>query len=351
MEKGEKSEIILEYLRNGIKAGKWDNSLLPKELELAEKFGVARGTVRRAFDHLVNDGVVIRRKHTGTVICRKDNPQKCICSIMRSSGHFYGEIFRSLQNVLSENSYRLHSVDVYGYDKPKLRKSIRRSVNSLLAIPEVDKFILDGYFFKSFPMAEEILKRKPVFFDYFDSSRPNGLTGVMIDYTEVGRLGAKYLLENGCKHPLLIIGDGPTVIQRYNPQGFSQHKSKKIINGFSEILRENGMDPDLYIFFAPLRKKYLFEHLYEIFSWPPSCPDGIFADSDVGMAQVLRIAGECGYNPKYTIGCYDTPWSKGESGFYFKSIIIPPAECAKALFAQVNLPLELRKDVYIKPLL
>ena len=146
MEKGEKSEIILEYLRNGIKAGKWDNSLLPKELELAEKFGVARGTVRRAFDHLVNDGVVIRRKHTGTVICRKDNPQKCICSIMRSSGHFYGEIFRSLQNVLSENSYRLHSVDVYGYDKPKLRKSIRRSVNSLLAIPEVDKFILDGYF-------------------------------------------------------------------------------------------------------------------------------------------------------------------------------------------------------------
>lgn len=351
MEKGEKTEIILEFLRNGINSGEWNNTLLPKELELAEKFGVARGTVRRAFEHLVAEGVVMRKKHFGTMLCSENEGNNCIASIMRSSGHFYGEIFKFLQKKVVESGYHLQSVDVYGQDKPKMRKHIRRSMNSLLSIPGANKFILDGYLFRNFPQVDEILKKNPVFFDYFDSSRPDGMTGVLIDYHEVGILGAKYLIENGCRHPLLIIGDSPLPSNRYSPEYFAVHKAKKIINGYSEVLRENGMDPDLYVFFAPLRKKYLFEHLYEIFSYLPSRPEGIFCDSDISMVHVLNIARECGYKPKYTIGCYNTPWSKGEGGFHFKSIIIPPEECAQALFEQVNLPLELRKDVYIKPLL
>ena len=58
MERGEKSEKILEYLRDGIRSGTWDNSLLPKETELASQFGVARGTVRHALEHLVSEGVI-----------------------------------------------------------------------------------------------------------------------------------------------------------------------------------------------------------------------------------------------------------------------------------------------------
>lgn len=349
MEKGEKSEIILEFLRNEILSGKYDDSVLPGELALAEKFGMARGTVRRAFDHLVAEGVVVRKKHVGTVLCEKKNAENHICSILRSSGHFYGEIFKCLQKKCDKNNCYLQSVDVYGYDKPKMRRHIRRSINSMFTLPTVDKFIVDGYLFKTFPLYEELIKKNPVFFDFFTPLRPDGMTGVMIDYNEIGRLGARYLLERGCKHPLLIIGDGPPPGSRYSPESFACHKSKKIIDGFSEILQQNGFDPLLYIFFAPLSKKHLFEHLYEVFSYPKCQPDGIFVDSDSGMVQVLKIASECGYMPKYTVGCYNTPWGKGEGGFVFPSIIIPPEECAAALFEQVMMPKELRKDVYITP--
>lgn len=235
MEKGEKTEIILEFLRNGINSGEWNNTLLPKELELAEKFGVARGTVRRAFEHLVAEGVVMRKKHFGTMLCSENEGNNCIASIMRSSGHFYGEIFKFLQKKVVESGYHLQSVDVYGQDKPKMRKHIRRSMNSLLSIPGANKFILDGYLFRNFPQVDEILKKNPVFFDYFDSSRPDGMTGVLIDYHEVGILGAKYLIENGCRHPLLIIGDSPLPSNRYSPEYFAVHKAKKIINGYSEV--------------------------------------------------------------------------------------------------------------------
>ena len=121
-----------------------------------------------------------------------------------------------------------------------MRKHIRRSMNSLLSIPGANKFILDGYLFRNFPQVDEILKKNPVFFDYFDSSRPDGMTGVLIDYHEVGILGAKYLIENGCRHPLLIIGDSPFPRNRYSPEYFAVHKAKKIINGYSEVLRENA---------------------------------------------------------------------------------------------------------------
>ena len=168
MEKGEKSEIILEYLRNGINSGEWDTAFMPKELELAQKFGVARGTVRRAFDRLVQEGVIIRKKHIGTILCKKENSQKRICSVLRSSGHFYGEIFNCLQQKCAENEWHLQNVDVSGYDKPQLRKHIRRSINSFCSMPTADKFILDGYIFRSFPMWEELLKKRPVFFDFFD---------------------------------------------------------------------------------------------------------------------------------------------------------------------------------------
>lgn len=351
MEKGEKSEIILEYLRDGIKAGKWDNSLLPKELELAEKFGVARGTVRRAFDHLVSEKIVVRKKHVGTELCRNANSDNTICSVISASGHFYEDIFSHLQKLTTEAGYVLHFADVSGYDKINMRKSVRRNINSILSLPWVNKFILDGFHYRRIPYAEELLHKNPVFFDYLDAPLTSKFTGVFFDYYECGRLGAEYLLKKGSKYPLLIIGNGPLVVNRYSPEYFAIHKSKKMIDGYSAVLKEAGFDPMLYIFDVPLRKKQIYELLYEIFSGKRSRPDGIFVDSDVALGQVLNIAKECCFMPKYTVGLYNTPWSRGESGYVFSSIGVPPDKCAEALLEQVLKPLEQRENIYIKPYL
>lgn len=43
-------------------------SMLPSEAQIAKELGVSQGTVRKAFDGLVNEGLVIRRQGVGTIV-------------------------------------------------------------------------------------------------------------------------------------------------------------------------------------------------------------------------------------------------------------------------------------------
>jgi GntR family transcriptional regulator len=45
--------------------------LFPKEVDLANELGVARNTVRQAISKLVHEGLLIRKKGVGTIICNK----------------------------------------------------------------------------------------------------------------------------------------------------------------------------------------------------------------------------------------------------------------------------------------
>ena len=350
MERGEKSEKILEYLRDGIRSGTWDNSLLPKETELASQFGVARGTVRHALEHLVSEGVIERKKRLGTMISRNYNPAKLIGAVLRYGGHFHEDVYAHLQRMTAEAGLCIQAVDVWGFEQPKLRKHIRRGLTTLSSL-ETNYMILDGYIYKAYPMIDKLLKKNPVFFDYIDYDIPENATGVFIDYYEIGRIGASYLIEKGCKRPLLIDCDGPDMFRRFDPEDFSHHRSKLIMDGFADVLKENGFDPALHIYISYSKKKKLADAIYEIFSHPKSQPDGIYTGNDSSLNLVLTIAKECGYIPKHYIGCLNTDWCRGLGGFTFPSIIVSPEECARALLEQVRTPVELRKNVYIKPYL
>jgi len=54
--------LIHERIRSRCPVG----TLLPGELELVERFGVSRATVRKAYDSLINKGVIERRRALGT---------------------------------------------------------------------------------------------------------------------------------------------------------------------------------------------------------------------------------------------------------------------------------------------
>lgn len=47
-------------------------SPLPGEKKLAEEFGVARMTIRKAIELLISWGLVVRRHGSGTFVARKD---------------------------------------------------------------------------------------------------------------------------------------------------------------------------------------------------------------------------------------------------------------------------------------
>jgi GntR family transcriptional regulator len=62
-------EQVKRYISESILLGVWEaNMVLPGENELARRFGVAVGTVRHALSDLTAEGMLSRRRKTGTVV-------------------------------------------------------------------------------------------------------------------------------------------------------------------------------------------------------------------------------------------------------------------------------------------
>lgn len=63
---------LYTILRDELTRGKWKaGDRMPSEAELIAAFGVSRITVRQAFDLLVNDGLVYRRRGSGTFVASR----------------------------------------------------------------------------------------------------------------------------------------------------------------------------------------------------------------------------------------------------------------------------------------
>ncbi len=62
---------LYEILLGRIKDGTWQpDDMLPSEAELVDQYDLSRATVRQAFDMLVNQGWVFRRRGQGTFVSR-----------------------------------------------------------------------------------------------------------------------------------------------------------------------------------------------------------------------------------------------------------------------------------------
>ncbi len=60
---------IKDLLEQGLEAGEWrPGEPIPSEIELAGRFGVSQGTVRKAIDALAADNLVVRRQGKGTFV-------------------------------------------------------------------------------------------------------------------------------------------------------------------------------------------------------------------------------------------------------------------------------------------
>ncbi len=76
------ADQIAERLRKRVEAGEWSGAKrLPTERDLAAEYGVARNTVRRAFDQLEAEGLLKRRVGRGTYL--RDQETDAIATIVR----------------------------------------------------------------------------------------------------------------------------------------------------------------------------------------------------------------------------------------------------------------------------
>lgn len=63
---------VEDYLRKLIGMEKFQRGIfLPKEVELANRLGVSRNTVRQATNKLENEGLIVRKKGVGTRVAEK----------------------------------------------------------------------------------------------------------------------------------------------------------------------------------------------------------------------------------------------------------------------------------------
>jgi GntR family transcriptional regulator len=73
---------LKEIFSDKIANGEWrPGEMIPNELQLCEQYGVSRGPIRQALDHLVREGLLIRKQGKGTLVL----PPK----IERSLGSLY----------------------------------------------------------------------------------------------------------------------------------------------------------------------------------------------------------------------------------------------------------------------
>lgn len=67
---------IKELLLDGLRGGEWrPGEAIPSEIELAARYRVSQGTVRKAIDELAADNLLVRRQGKGTFVASHGEPQ------------------------------------------------------------------------------------------------------------------------------------------------------------------------------------------------------------------------------------------------------------------------------------
>ncbi len=76
-------QVVKQQITDAILLGHWPaGTVLPNEIALADRFGVAVGTLRRALADLTQEGLLSRRRKTGTVVTGR-TPQHSLRFLFR----------------------------------------------------------------------------------------------------------------------------------------------------------------------------------------------------------------------------------------------------------------------------
>lgn len=102
-------DYIIQYIKNGdLKP----HDRIFTELELMDKFKISRHTVRKAFDHLVNEGWLYKVQGKGTFVSYPSDhfkgDGKLIAVVTTYLGDYiFPDIIEGIENVLTQNEYSI----------------------------------------------------------------------------------------------------------------------------------------------------------------------------------------------------------------------------------------------------
>ncbi len=138
-----KFQNLSDNLRRGILAGTWAvGTKLPTEQQLSLDTGLSLTTVRRAFEDLVDKGLVVRRQGAGSFVAAPQRSQKrsryVIGVLLPDTQLYYPQVLQGIEEHLSSRGASLQ-LSTYHYDFTRENASIDflldAGVDGLILVP------------------------------------------------------------------------------------------------------------------------------------------------------------------------------------------------------------------------
>ncbi|MGI8418624.1 MAG: substrate-binding domain-containing protein [Nakamurella sp.] len=138
-----KFQKLADDLRRGILAGDWSpGSKLPTESQLAQETGLSLTTVRRAFDELVQQGLVDRRQGAGSFVHTADRHQprqhRTVGVLVPTTQLYFPRVLQGIEEALSAAGAGMQ-LSTYHYDQAEEHRDLQflldSGVDGLLLVP------------------------------------------------------------------------------------------------------------------------------------------------------------------------------------------------------------------------
>lgn len=229
-------DLIIERIKSGVYP---NDSFLPSENMLCENLNVGRNTIRKTFQELRQDGIIITRKGQKSIInadaLNPSRPLKIAWLARRYVGDIDAIYFTIYNSFLREAAKENANVIFIALQDESDTKWFINHIN------ELDGVVVTGLKNSSLSNGLKIkLKniKNIVCIDNLDDSPANSF--VCTDNYLGGRLAAQHLLDCGCRK-IAVLGVTPSFLG-YTP--FAER-----IKGYKDVLLENslGFDPSLLI--------------------------------------------------------------------------------------------------------
>jgi DNA-binding LacI/PurR family transcriptional regulator len=274
--------------------------IIPTEAELAVRYGVSVGTVRRALLQLVDQGILYRQPGRGTFLTEQSHQKArqrgilaCIMPYIRDA--FAATLIAGAQYATQEADYVLQLYNSQGRAEleEELLQESAGSADGVLLLPVARTTIS--------PFAEELLHRRfpLVFADRFPAPGANHVSYVVSDNRRGAYAATQHLLEMGHRRIGLAL----------TPDAEVNSSVAQRIEGYHQALQEHDLSPEEALIVKAATSRYgssdplssrgseatanitLFQGFLQ-----QARPSGVFAVNDLAAMEVWRAAEGLGWS-------------------------------------------------------
>lgn len=197
---------LMNWIREQILSGEFTVGMrLPSENELGKKFAISRQTVRQATSVLESEGLLERRRGSGTYVSASSNSVKKSSSrnigvvLTYLDDYIFPSIVKGIERVLTKNGYFMQLAFTYNRVEKEayiLDSMLKNNIDGLIIEPSKSGI---PYINTDFYQKIKALSI-PCIFVHADTNPLMGIPSIRMDDYKLGQAAAEYLIKHGHKN-------------------------------------------------------------------------------------------------------------------------------------------------------